>query len=221
MRILFAAAAVLAGSLFFVSCKSDAATKAGFCDTVCVKDSMKFVLSTHKLKPYVNISPANCEADSVTWGYEFKGAERQMHITALTGGSPVKINPAMLSCHITDTSYFWLSFNNCATGRGYLAKVRFNASGTIAQPITSAFNGFDPKFAVAEGLAVWSDRGNIFTEDMQTGKKAQMTFGQRLPIDYDNLHDFVDSISVTATKIWAKVLVDKDWKVFEKDITLK
>ena len=85
----------------------------------------------------------------------------------------------------------------------------------------SALNKFDPKFAVADGLAVYTDKGNIFVEEMATGKTSMMTFGKMLEMDYDYVHDYIDSINVTPAHIWANVLIDKKWTPIEKNITLK
>jgi hypothetical protein len=63
--------------------------------------------------------------------------------------------------------------------------------------------------------------GNIFVEDVSTGKSAMMTFGAKADIDYDAIHETVDSVNVTSNRIWAKVLLGKEWKTFEKNIELK
>ena len=83
-------------------------------------------------------------------------------------------------------------------------------------------NKFDPKFAVADGLVAYTDRGNIFVEDMATGKKAMMTFGKMLPdLDYDAMHEFIDSVNITTTRIWANVLMGNNWTAIEKNIPLE
>jgi len=56
---------------------------------------------------------------------------------------------------------------------------------------------------------------------MSTGKKASMTFGEALEIDYDYMHDHIDSVNVTNTRAWAKVKIGKEWKVIEKNITFE
>jgi len=48
-----------------------------------------------------------------------------------------------------------------------------------------------------------------------------MTFGAKADIDYDAIHETVDSVNVTSNRIWAKVLLGKEWKTFEKNIELK
>jgi hypothetical protein len=57
---------------------------------------------------------------------------------------------------------------------------------------------------------------------MATGKKAMMTFGKSIEeLDYDAMHEFIDSVNITPTRVWAKVLMDKKWKEIEKNITLE
>ncbi|MET0634717.1 MAG: hypothetical protein ABWZ25_01745 [Chitinophagaceae bacterium] len=219
MKVLTALVFVCFFISFLTSCKSDAGGPAPVCDTICVKDSMKFVDNNSKLNPYVYISASNCNADTISWSYTDMGVVRQANINDLAG-KPVKLNPAAVSCFIKDTSYAWLSFNDCATGRGYLVRIPYSSYVSV-NAISSAMNPFDPKFKVAAGLAVYSDRGNLFAEDMATGKKALMTFGQRVEIDYDHMHESVDSVNVTPTSMWAKVKINNEWKVFQKDITLK
>jgi hypothetical protein len=202
----------------FSSCKSSSGSTT-FCDTSCLKDSIKFVKEEHPYKPYVYISASKCDADTLTWSYIDMGVNRKIEIPDLVG-APVKLNKDKVSCFIKDTSYAWLAFNNCSTGRGYLLKIPYSKKGGLGIK-TSALNKFDPKFSVADGLVAYSDRGNIFVEDMATGKTAMMTFGAKLPIDYDVIHETVDSVNVTATHVWAKVKVEGNWKTFEKNIVLK
>jgi hypothetical protein len=221
MRLLFipiAALLILAGT--FNSCKSsDNAAPATFCDTSCLKDSIKFIKEDHPYKPYVYISAANCIADTLTWSYIDMGVNRKMGFPDLLN-TPVKLNKDYVSCFIKDTSYAWLLFNDCSNGRGYALKIPFNKKADLGRK-SSALNKFDPKFSVADGLVAYSDRGNIFVEEMATGKIAMMTFGARVEIDYDAVHETVDSIHVTPDRIWAKVLLGNEWKTLEKKIELK
>jgi hypothetical protein len=184
-----------------------------FCDTVCLKDSIKFRDEQNKFKPYVFISAKNCGADTLRWGY--------------AGGSKTsiafqkyKLNKDFTRCFIYDTSYAWLIFNVCETGRGYLFKLSY---GKNVQQFKSsaAINNFDPKFSVAQGLVAYTDRGNIFVEDMATQKKAMMTFGKGTEMDLNFIHEAIDTVNITPTRIWAKVKIDNDWKEIEKNIVLK
>ncbi len=86
---------------------------------------------------------------------------------------------------------------------------------------TSGINNIDPKFSIADNLVVNTDRGNIYLEDIDTGKKAMMTFGEKLDIDYDALHEYIDSVNITNSRIWVKVKIKDSWKELEKNITLE
>jgi len=72
------------------------------------------------------------------------------------------------------------------------------------------FVSLHPSVSVAENLVANTDRGNIYIEDMATGKKAMMTFGEKLEIDYDDIHQHIDSVNITDTRIWVKVKIGDD-----------
>jgi hypothetical protein len=126
----------------------------------------------------------------------------------------------MVHCYINDTAYAWVLFNDCKTGRGFQLRLPFNKTGNIGLK-SSGINNLDPKFSVDETLLAYTDRGNIYVEDMVSGKKAMMTFGKALDIDYDNIHKWIDSVHVTPDRIWVKVKIDGDWKELEKNIKLE
>ena len=218
MKILVSAIAI---SLFLwtMSACNSASGLPSFCDTACLKDSMKFSDNTHPLLPSVTISANNCMADTLSWTYDGMGVNRKMGIPDLLGAA-VRLNKSAVSCFIKDTSYAWVIFNDCSNGRGYLLKIPFNKRENIERK-SSAVNRHDPKYAVAEGLIAYSDRGNIFAEDMITGKQAMMTFGEKMDIDYDAIHEYIDSVNITPTRIWAKVKLKEGWKEVEKTIELK
>jgi hypothetical protein len=184
-----------------------------------MKDTLKFTKENNPLKPYVYISANNCMADTVIWSYDGMGANRKLGLTDLLGAS-LHLNKDFVRCTFNDTSYVWLLFNDCSNGRGYSIKIPFSKKGTIA-PKASAINGIDKKFSVAEGLAVYTDRGNIFVEEMATGKKASMTFGEDIGPDYNAIHQSIDSVNITPARIWVKVKVQNEWKELEKKITLQ
>ena len=190
-----------------------------FCDTSCLMDTIKFIKEDHKLKPYLYISVKRCLPDSVIWSYRGLGTNRKLSFDDF-GLKKFPVNKDHMSVFFADTSYLWLLFNSCDNGRGYLAKIPFNKSQKITRK-GSAINKFDPKYAVAEGLAVYTDTGNIFVEDMATGKTAMMTFGKPIEMDYDYLHDKIDSVNITSSRIWVKVMIDKEWKTLEKNIALQ
>ena len=199
------------------SCSNADAPKT-FCDTTCLKDSIKFN-SASELHPYVYISAKNCLPDTLMWSYEGMGVNRKTGFTYLFGAT-VNLNPKYIRCYINDTSYAWLLFNDCATGRGFQLKLPYDKNQSFSIK-TSGINSLDPKFNVDSNLIVNTDRGNLYVEDMKTGKKAMMTFGQKLDIDYDAMHEYIDSVHVTPQKIWVRVKIDKAWKDLEKTIELK
>jgi hypothetical protein len=218
MKILILPALALLFVWTLDACKSSSGLPS-FCDTVCLKDSIKFDKEDNPLKPYVHISAKNCTGDTLEWSYADLGVARKMNLTDLVGAA-VRINKDAISCFIKDTSYAWVSFNDCSNGRGYVLKIPFNKKENIARK-SSALNRFDPKFSVAEGLVAYSDRGNIFVEDMTTGKQAMMTFGEKADIDYDAIHESIDTVNITASRVWAKVKLKEGWKEVEKSIELK
>jgi hypothetical protein len=218
MRIIFSIVIVVALAASFGACKSGSGP-ATFCDTACMKDSLKFVNNNHPLKPYVYINAKNCSPDTITWSYEGAQANRKIGFAYLLQEG-IKLDKNFTRCFLSDTTQAWLLFNDCETGRGYQVKLPFNKNKSM-NANSSGLNNLDKKFAVSDELVVYSDRGNLFVEDMATGKKAMMTFGKRIEIDYDNIHATIDSINVTATNIWAKVKLDGEWKVLEKKITLQ
>jgi hypothetical protein len=216
MRIIFP---VIISVMLF-SCSNNSGKAKMFCETTCQKDTIKFINEEHKLKPYIYISAANCLPDSIIWSYSGLGTNRKLSFDDF-GGHKFNLNEKYMSCYFNDTSYAWLLFNDCSNGRGYFAKIPFNKSQNI-QRKGSALNKFDPRFAVADGLVAYTDKGNIFVEDMATGKKAMMTFGKMLTdLDYDAMHEFIDSVNISPTRIWAKVLMGKEWTPIEKNITLE
>ena len=219
MRLIisFVIAALLA--ITITGCKSPSANApALFCDTTCLKDTIKFN-GDFKLKPYIYISAANCRPDTLIWSYKGMGINRKTGFTYLLNNT-VNINKDYIRCVFNDTSNAWLLFNDCATGRGYQLRLPFNKTADIGRK-SSGINNIDKKFSIADNLVVNTDRGNIYVEDMMTGKKAMMTFGQKLDIDYDAIHEFIDSVNITNNRIWVKVLIDKKWKELEKAITLE
>jgi hypothetical protein len=201
-----------------MGCKSGGDAAKTFCDTTCLKDSIKFS-GDHRLAPYVYITASSCNADTITWSYRGMGVNRKIDIAGLLKTS-VHINKDYIKCFIKDTAYAWLVFNDCASGRGYQVKLPFNKTDDIGRK-SGGINNTDPKFAVADGLIAYTDRGNIFVEEIATGKKAQMTFGEDLGIEFDIIHEYIDSVNITPAKIWSKVKIGKEWVVKEKEITLE
>jgi hypothetical protein len=48
-----------------------------------------------------------------------------------------------------------------------------------------------------------------------------MTFGAQTEMEYDRMHETVESVEVTPTHVRARVKIDKEWKDLEKKITLQ
>lgn len=208
-----------ASALLVLACNSGGGkAEKTFCDTGCIKDTLKFT-GDFPLKPYVYITPANCGPDSIIWSYKGLGTNRKMGFTTLLR-NPVSINPSFVRCFFRDTAVAFILLNDCVTGRGYQVKMPFDKKQNI-EPKSSGINNFDPKFSIADNLLVYTDRGNIYVEDMATGKKAMMTFGKAIDIDYDALHEHIDSVNVTNDRIWVKIMLDGQWTEKEKKITLE
>jgi hypothetical protein len=206
--------AAIVAVFFFSSCSNSGdGDKNALCDTVCQKDSIKFRDEQNKFRPFVFISAKNCKSDSLKWGYS--GSEK-----TIIDFQKYKLNKDFTRCYINDTSYAWLVFNLCETGRGYLLKLPYSENVQLFKS-SAALNNFDPKFSVAEGIVAYTDRGNLFVEEMATQKKAMMTFGKETQMELDYIHDVIDSVNITPTRIWAKVKIDGEWKEIGKNITLK
>jgi hypothetical protein len=219
MRLLITAAAIVFTASLY-SCKSSGSGDASksFCDTVCLKDSLKFT-GDHKLAPSVFITAKDCLPDSIIWTYKGLGANRKTGFTYLLNAT-VNINKEVIRSYFRDTAVAYVLFNDCSTGRGFQITLPFNKKQNFSLK-SSGINNFDPKFSIADNLLVNTDRGNIYVEDMASGKKAMMTFGEKLEIDYDALHEHIDSVNITNSRIWVKILVDKKWTELEKKITLE
>jgi hypothetical protein len=216
MRILLFPVVAILLTWSFHSCKSSS-VPSNFCDT-CLKDSLNFV-GDHPLKPYVRIGAKECRPDTIAWNYEEYGTERKSLFEELIG-MPVSINPSHFKCLIKDTSYAWLVFSDCYSGRGIQVRLPLTSSGKL-NIRRSGINNYDPKFSITDGLIAYSDRGNIFVEELATDKKAMMTFGRQVDIDYDAIHEKLDSVNITPSRIWVRVKIGEEWKELEKNIELK
>ncbi|MEI9808699.1 MAG: hypothetical protein WDO16_13030 [Bacteroidota bacterium] len=208
---------LVALSISFTACNSSG--PATFCDTTCNSDTIRFSIE-HPDKPFVAIGMKNCMPDTITWSHNQLTAKRKLVFSDLTG-KEVHINKNFIRFYIKDTSYVWITFNDCINGQGFIIRIPFNKKGDIFRK-NGALTSFDPKFSVAENLTAYTDRGNIVVEDMTTGKKGLMTFGRKVEtIDYDKIHESIDSVNVTADRVWVKIKIDNEWQVLENKITLK
>ena len=218
MRVPLISLIATAAISLLASCNGGSKSAATFCDTTCFSDTIKFT-GSHEDKPTVSISMANCLPDSIIWSYEGLGTNRKTGFTYLIG-STVRINKNFVQVKFKDIDHAWVLFNDCYTGRGFQIKLPYDKNANFSLK-SSGINNIDPKFEVADNLIVNTDRGNIFVEDAYTGKKAMMTFGQKLDIDYDDIHEYIDSVQVTNDRIWVRIKVDKNWVDKEKKIVLE
>lgn len=201
-----------------LSCNGTSNGPATFCDTTCFSDTLKFK-GTHETNPTVAISMKNCLPDTISWSHEGLETKRKTGFTYLIGAT-VKVNKDFVQVKFKDNEYAWVLFNDCFTGRGFQIKLPYDKAAKFSLK-SSGINNLDPKFDIAENLIVNTDRGNIFVEEAYSGKKAMMTFGQKLDIDYDALHEYIDSVNVTNDRIWVRIKVDNAWVVKEKKIVLE
>jgi len=208
---LFGLLSILALSLIACKNSTSSSSKKTFCDTVCMNDSLKYDDSKSKLNPYVYISAKNCSGDTLTWGYT--GQNKNIVFN-------YKLNKEYTRCYFKDTAFALLVFNTCENGRGYFLKFSFGKKASFKKS-SGAINNFDPKFVVADSLLSYTDKGNIFIEDIMTGKQSLVTFGKQLDIDFDAIHETLDSVNITPTRVWARVKIGDEWKVIEKNITLQ
>ena len=52
------------------------------------------------------------------------------------------------------------------------------------------------------------------------GKEAQMTFKEEYPIDFNDIHKVIDTISISKSKVFVRLLKDGNPVPFEKQIDL-
>lgn len=197
------------------SCNNSSSGKT-FCDTTCGTDSFNFK-GENSFHPMVAIGVNKCKADSLLWTYDLVNG-RLVSLPEFLG-QPVNLNKSAIDCYFKDTSYVWLQFNDCITGRGYLLKLAYDKSKEN-QKITGAFTKFDPKFSIDPELVAYTDRGSVFVENMATGQKATMPFDKAYDIDFNKLHETVDSVNVTKSRVFVKMLREGQEKVYEKKISL-
>jgi len=203
---------------FFTACNSGADKSAQtFCDTTCINDTFKFS-NDHKLRPRVIITVNNCTADSITWTHDALPANRQMHMGTLLDGL-VRLNNSAISCFIKDTSYAWVAFNDCLTGRGYLMQLPFDKTKSVRK-MSSAINSFDKKFVVPDDIRAYADYSTIYVEDINTGKKEQMTFKEEYKIDFNNIHEVIDSVNISPGRIYVELVKSGEKIPLEKQISL-
>lgn len=198
-------------------CKSSTGkSPATFCDTAaCMSDTLRFT-GDQKLEPYIYVTTKNCKPENIIRSYKGMGE----NLTIGFGFDQVNYNKDYFRVIIDDTAAAYILFNDCLSGRGYYIKLPYSKTGTINKR-PSAINSMDKKFAIDDHMVAYIDKGNIFVEETRSGKKAMMTFGKMLDIDYDAVHEYLDSVNVSPGRIWVKVKVDNQWTELEKKISLE
>jgi hypothetical protein len=215
MRVLFL---LLTLAFFVAACNNEGSSTAKtFCDTACNNDTFKFS-GDYKLMPRVTITVKNCMADSITWTHDVLPANRQMHMGTLLDGL-VRLNKSAISCFIKDTSYAWVAFNDCTTGRGYLLQLPFDKKQSVRK-MSSAINSFDKKFVVPDDLRSYADYSTIYVEDINSGQKQQMTFKEEYKIDFNNIHEVIDSVNISRNRIFVQLIKNGEKIQLEKTISL-
>ncbi len=209
---------ILTVGLFIAGCGDNSAiTAATFCDTACNNDSLKYS-GDHQLNPQVAITVNNCVGDSITWTHDALPANRQMHMGTLLDNL-VRLNKSAVSCFIKDTSYAWVAFNDCITGRGYLLQLPFDKKQSVRK-MSSAINSFDKKFVVPDDVRAYADYSTIYVEDINTGKKEQMTFKEEFKINFNKIHEVIDSVNVSHDRIFVQLIKNGEKLSLEKQISL-
>ena len=198
-----------------LSCSNGGNGDKPFCSE-CKTDSLTFK-GDHKLQPRVSISLKKCVGDTLNWGHYLMDFEKRLALTEFLG-QKVNMSPDAVNCFIKDTSYAWLTFNDCSTGRGFLIKLPFR-DGVIGK-YTGALNYFDPKFRLDKNLRAYTVRGSVFVVNIETGKEAAMTFQKAYDIDFNKIHEVVDSVNITAKRIYVKLIKEGVTMELQKNVDL-
>lgn len=213
-------------ALLLFSCGSNGKEKnedagTAICKADCLKDSLKFG-DEGKGRAYVYVTPKSCGIDSIFWGTHGMGTVRG----AAFNRPEFKANKDKMRFLYNGGNYAYLLMNDCETRKGLVAKllmVTLPAEKQQTFMLTGkGINNGNPKFSVADNLVVTCDGGNLLIDDVSTGKQSTMTFGKWIQdIDYDAIHEYIDSVNVTNTKGWAKVKIDGKWTTVEKNLEFK
>ena len=217
MRILLFTGCIILLSWLTSSCGGSKGQT--FCDTACITDSFYFS-HPHPDTPYVKMSMRNCQPDTIYWSHNRLLTVRKQTFDQLVG-KKVRLNKEYLDIYFRDTSYAWLRFNDCMTGRGYLVKLPYSKSDKWSI-YTSALNDFDPKYHVEDGMIAYYDETFIYAQELATGKMDRMLMNNtKLDIDHDNPHGTFDSIHISRNRIWANIMINSKWVAKEKKIDPK
>ena len=211
---------IITAVIFFTSCSNNSTkTASTFCDTTCTNDAFQFQGDNPKLKQSLTITMKNCTPDSVSWTYEGLESKRHALFSDYTP-QEVRLNKSAIAVAFQDTSSVWISFNDCFTGRGYLVELPYR-SGKSTIKTSAALNSFDKKFSVDPDLRAYTDRGNIFVVNVTNGKTAQMTFKENYAdMDFNDIHKTLDTINVTKSRIYVKLIKEGQDVPIEKNVSL-
>jgi len=206
-------------AMALASCGSNSGSSdKSFCDTVCDNKDIVFN-GDAQFQQTMTLKLKQCAADSILLTHNKTFAKKSINVSEFLGKT-VKVNRSAMDVAFQDTSMVWFTFNDCLNGRGYLLKLTYE-SNVGMQKITGALNRFDPKFSIDKDLRAYTDRGNLYVVNVTTGKQDQMTFKKEFDIDFDKVHEVVDSVNVTKQRMFIKMKdADGSDKVFEKAIQL-
>lgn len=203
--------------VFLFSCNDKKESKS-FCDGNCNTNEMSFK-GDSKFEQSVSLLLKDCVGDTLTWTHGKTINRRKIQLAEFME-KPIKMNKSAISCGFQDTSFLWFSFNDCATGRGYLLKLPYNNNGSILK-FSGALNSFDSKFNIDPDMRAYTDRGNLYVVNVASGKDTQMTFKKEYEMDFNDIHKAIDTVSVSKSKMYIKLIDEKgNPKEFEKKIAL-
>jgi major membrane immunogen (membrane-anchored lipoprotein) len=206
-------------AIFFISCNNNSKKVTTYCDTTCTNDVLRFNGDHPKWKQSLTISIKDCKPDSITWTYEGAENKRSALFSDYTP-QEVRINKSNINVAFQDTAAVWISFNDCFTGRGYLVELPYR-SGKSTIKTSAALNSIDKKFSIDPDLRAYTDRGNIFVVNVTNGKNAQMTFKENYAdMDFNDIHKTIDTINVTKSRIYVKLLKEGQEVPIEKNVSL-
>lgn len=166
----------------------------------------------------MGIGVNGCNADTLLWMHDLASSRLASLPEFL--GQPVRLNKKAIDCYFKDTSYVWIEFNDCISGRGYVLKLHYDKKKEDRK-VTGAFTHFDPKFSIDPALVAYTDRGSVFVENKETGQKATVPFDKAYTnLNFNKLHETVDSVNITKARVFVQMIREGEKKVYEKKISL-
>ena len=75
--------------------------------------------------------------------------------------------------------------------------------------MSSAINSFDKKFVVPEDVRAYADY-----------KKESMTFKEEYKIDFNNIHEVIDSVNISKDRVFVHLIKNGEKVPLEKKINL-